>query len=69
MAPTASYHSPKIEFVTKVVPTLQDPVKETEKNLKIIKSTIDEDEVAKELKYFKIIRPLQKDRKCTLHLY
>lgn len=62
MAPTASFHSPKVQFITKTVPTLQDPLKEIEKNKQIVKSTVDEDEVANELKYFKIVRPLKNDR-------
>lgn len=62
MAPTATFHRPKVEFVTKNVPTLQDPLKEIEKNEKVKKSSVDEDEVAKELKYFQIIKPCKHDK-------
>ena len=60
MAPTATYHTPKVELITKR--TIQDELKEVGINEKTKKQSIDEDEVADELKYFKIIRPCKNDK-------
>ena len=62
MAPQAAHYSPKVKLVTKTVPTLQEELKETEKHEKIIKASVDEDQVARELKYFTIVKPCKKNQ-------
>ena len=62
MAPQAAHYSPKVKLVTKTVPTLQEPLKEIEKHEKIIKASVDEDQVARELKYFKIVKPCKRNQ-------
>lgn len=64
MTPTASFHSPKVEFITKTVTTLaaDDSLKESGTSQWRAKSSLEEDRVANELRYFQIARPLKEDR-------
>ena len=64
MAPTASFHSPKVEYITKTVTTLaaDDSLKETGASQWRAKSSLEEDKIANELRYFQIARPLKEDR-------
>ena len=62
MAPTASFHSPKVEFISKSTLAAGDPPKEIEASQKRAKASVDEDEVANELRYFQIARPMKEDK-------